>query len=167
MSASEPATVALDHNFPTPLLELLRDALPDVRLVAIRDIDVRLAEFDDDAMIVALHQLGYGCLVTTDRMLHDAVTLVAIEQTRLTVGVIEGVGDDPIRAVGALLLDLLPVLRKHARSKPQIFRLRPRAPVPEPPGHYLDRVAEHRDTSPETLRDAHGRSFAELNRTLL
>lgn len=167
MTASEPTTVALDHNFPTPLLALLRDALPDARLVAIRDIDVRLAEFDDDAMIVALHQLGYGCLVTTDRMLYDAVTLVAIEQTRFTVGVIEGVGDDPIRAVGALLLDLLPVLRKRAAHKPQIFRLRPRSPAPEPTDRYLRRAAEHRATSLETLRDAHRRSFAELKRPLL
>jgi hypothetical protein len=167
VSASEPVTVALDHNFPTPLLVLLGDAMPEVRLVAIRDIDSRLAEFDDDAMIVALHQLQYGCLVITDRMLHDPVTLVAIEQTRFTLGVVEGVGDDPIRAVGALLLDLLPALRKRAGHKPQIFRLRPRAPAPERPDRYLVQVAEHRDTSPEDLRSRHRRRPAELNRPLL
>jgi hypothetical protein len=159
--------VALDHNFPTPLLALLGEAMPEVRLLPIRDIDPRLAEFDEDAMIVALHQLESGCLVTTDRRLHDPVTLVAIEQTRSTVGVIEGVGDDPVRAVGTLLLGLLPALRKRAAHKPQIFRLRPRAPAPERPGRYLARVPEHRDTSLEDLRSRHWRARAELHQPLL
>ncbi len=57
-------------------------------------------------IVVALHQLGVPGLVTSNyKMLKNPKELAAIVATKLTVFAIEGVGDDPIRATGALLLD--------------------------------------------------------------
>lgn len=165
--ATRRTSVALDHNFPDALLRTLAGYLPEADLQPLRTIDTRLITLDDDALVVALRQLGIGVLVTNDRMLRDAATLVAIEQARMTLFAIEGVGDDPIRATGALLLDLPAALRKLAPDRPQIFRSRPRAPAPEEPRTFLERLTRSSGRSVEDLRAAYGRSFAELQSSIL
>lgn len=51
-------------------------------------------------------------------------------------------GHDPIRATGAVLLDLPGALRKRVVDKPQVFWMRPRNPEPQQPWDLFTRVAE-------------------------
>lgn len=77
MSAA-PTTLALDHNFPEPILNALETFMVDSRLVPIRRIDQRLPDLDDRQLVIALHQLGYQGLVTNNyKMLKNPTELVA------------------------------------------------------------------------------------------
>ena len=51
-------------------------------------------------------------VANNSKMLKNPKELAAIVATKLTVFAIEGVGDDPIRATGALLLDLPGALKR-------------------------------------------------------
>ena len=96
--------LALDQNFPTPILAALAQFTVDIELVPLRRIYPRLSSLDDRTLVVALHQLGFPGLVTNNfKMLKNPKELAAIVATKLTVFAIEGVGDDPIRATGTLL----------------------------------------------------------------
>jgi hypothetical protein len=59
---------ALDHNFPQPVLAALADALPQVELVPIRDIDPSLADLDGWELLRELHrhERGWDGMVTND-----------------------------------------------------------------------------------------------------
>ena len=95
--------IPLDHNFPEPILNCLGEFIPDARLLPIRRIHSELPRLGDRQLLIALHQLGYKALVTNDyKMLKNPLHLAALCKTKLTVFAIEGLGDDPIRAAGAL-----------------------------------------------------------------
>src|SRR6266540_3374757 len=101
------------------------------------------------ALVIALHQLRYPGLVTNNyKMLKNPKELAAIIRTRVTVFAIEGVGDDPIRATGALLLDLPRALKRFDSRRSQVFWLRPRNPAPEDPMDLLARAAKHQHRTP-------------------
>ena len=144
-----PIRLALDQNFPTPILAAFEDYLVDVELVSLRKIDRRLSTLDDRALVIALHQLGFPGMVTNNyRMLKNPRELAAIIETRLTIFAIEGVGGDPLRATGAVLLDLPGALKKLDTRKGQVFWMRPRNPTPEDPRLLFDRAAEHQNRQP-------------------
>src|SRR5215471_2820895 len=96
-----PVRLALDQNFPEPILTALDRFIVDIELVPLRRIDVRLTTLDDRALVITLDQLDFPGLVTNNyKMLKNPRELAAIIRTRLTVFAIEGVGDDPIPATG-------------------------------------------------------------------
>jgi hypothetical protein len=104
--------VALDHNFPKPLLQPIAKYIPGVNLHWIRDISDGLAELHDNQLVYELHRRGIPVMITSDHhMVRDVRVLVAIEQTRMTVLTAERIGDDPVFATGVVLRDLLPLLR--------------------------------------------------------
>lgn len=73
----------------------------------VAEIDQRLPDLDDDELIVALRQWGYDGLVTDNyKMLEVAHEVAAIIATEAVVVATVGMGHDPIRAAGALLLEL-------------------------------------------------------------
>ena len=156
MAPRRPQRLALDQNFPTPILAALADFIVDIELVPLRKIDPRLSTLDDRTLVVALHQLGFQGLVTNNyKMLKNPKELAAIVATKLTVFAIEGVGDDPIRATGALLLDLPGALKRMDSRKAQVFWMRPRNPMPEDPMALFQRAADHQHRDAVAL-------FAEL-----
>ncbi len=132
--------LALDQNFPTPILDRIAPFLHDIEFVPLTHIDARLSRLGDRELIIALHQLKWTGLVTNNyRMLQNPSELAAIIATKLSVFAVEGVGDDPIRATGAILLDLpaaitatptprhsWPTLKSHARSSAPRCSGRPR-----------------------------------------
>jgi hypothetical protein len=144
MAVRRPLRLALDQNFPTPILAALARFIVDIELIPLRKIDPRLSSLDDRTLVVALHQLGFPGLVTNNyKMLKNPKELAAIVATKLTVFAIEGVGDDPIRATGALLLDLPGALRRMDSRRAQVFWMRPRNPTPEDPMALFQRAADH------------------------
>lgn len=108
--------VALDHDFPETLLDVVDRWVPEVELVPVRRLGEHLPDLEDHDLVHALADLGVPRMVTLDRMLNQPEALVAVHQTRFTLFVLAGgVGDDPVLATGALLRDLVPALRSESR----------------------------------------------------
>lgn len=142
----------LDHNFPVPLLNAISPFLTELKLIPIRQINSRLVVLEDRKLIIALHQLGYQGLVTSDyRMLKNPYELAAILKTSLSIFAIQGLGHDPIRAVGALLLDLPSVVRAIRSGRTGVFWLRPRVPQPQDPWELFTIAARRMDKSANEL----------------
>jgi hypothetical protein len=163
----ERTRLALDQSVPTPVVNSLDRFLPEVQLVPLRRIDNRLSALDDRELVLALHQLGWAGLVTTnDRMLHVPDLLAALLRTGLTALVIEGVDDDPLAAVGALLQGLPAVRDWLPRARPRpatgtegglreqevhVLRLGPRRPTRAAVIDLLHQAATRQRRDPESL----------------
>lgn len=137
--------LALDQNFPTPLLDAIKEWLPaEVALEHIARIDDRLSDLDDDELLVTLREWGYDGLVTNNyKMLEVPHELVAVVATKLVVVALVEMGHDPIRATGALLLELpgLPS-RLRSRDNANVFYLNYSRRRPETGWTHLQRLAE-------------------------
>ena len=159
--------LALDQNFPLTLIRDLQRWLPsDVELVHLRDIDRRMSDLPDRALIIALHQSGWHGLITNNYKMLDVPTEVAaIVKTKLTVIAIEGLGQDPIRATGALLLEL-PGLAKRLRPRQaNVFRLTQKRPTNA--WDYFARAASKINRDPGDLWDEVGVTNEELTAVVL
>jgi len=144
--------IALDVNFPEPILKCLADFMPDIELVPVRRIDPALAELSDRDLVLALRQEGFDWLVTNNfKMLRNPQELAAIMKSGVTVFAVEGTGDDPLRATGAVLLDLPGALRRQQSSK--VFWSRPRNPDPQDPWELFTQAAERRHSDAAELYD--------------
>ena len=142
----------LDHNFPEPILDAVSPWITGISLIPIRRIHSRLPILDDRELVIALDQLGYRGLVTNNyKMLKNPRELAAIIATGLSVFAIEGVGHDPARATGALLLDLPSAARAMQAGTGGVFWLRPRRPQPQDPWSLFKRAAQHRNQEPRQL----------------
>lgn len=107
-----PRPIALDHNFPKPILQTVAPYLPEVSLHWIHDVDEGLADLQDHDLVFELHRRGFSVLLTGDHhMVNDVRVLVALEQTRMSLLTARNIGDDPVFATGVVLRDLLPLLR--------------------------------------------------------
>ena len=132
----------LDQNFPESILTNLSPWMGDIQLLPLRTIDHRLTTLGDRELLIALRQLGFEGLVTLNyKMLRNPSELAAVLKTKLTVFAVEGLGDDPIRASGALLLDLRPAVNAVRAGKTGVFWLRPRSPQPRDPWELFRRAA--------------------------
>lgn len=143
--------LALDQNFPVLVLRA-QDFLPEVEIAPIHRIDRRLSELDDRQLLIALRQLGWHGLITNNyRMLWVPTEIAAVLKTKLAIFAVQGVGDDPLRATGAVLLQLPAVVRRLVPGRGQIFRVNPRSPQPEEPWDYFKAAAHRHKSDPETL----------------
>lgn len=144
MNAPRTLRLALDQNFPTPLINAVRAYLPsNLGLQSLHEIDPRLSDLDDRPLIIGLHQLGWDGLITNNyKMLEVPTEIAAIVTTKMIIIAIEGLGHDPLRAVGALLLEL-PGLPDRLRPRTSnVFRLAYRRRPPEDAWTYLQRAAD-------------------------
>jgi hypothetical protein len=147
-----PLDLALDQNFPEPVLDALARFVPEVRLVPLRRIHQALPDMPDRQLLLALDKLGWAGLVSNNyKMLQNPSEVAAMLQTKLTMFMIEGLGHDPIRAAGAVLLDLPSAVRRRVDGKAQVFWMRPRSPVPQEPWDLFSRAAERQHRVPSEL----------------
>lgn len=161
--------LALDQNFPKPLLASVQDWLPeDLEIVHLDSLDRRLGAVSDRELFIALKQLGLDGLITNNyRMLNIASEVAAIVATKAVVVAVQGMGDDPIRAAGALLLEL-PGLRGRVVPKvSNVFLLNYAHRRPEDAWNYLKRIAERDGVPPDTLWQSVKLSQTELNAAVL
>ena len=159
--------LVLDVNFPVPIVRAVEPYIKGVNFVSLDDIDSQLRELDDRDLLRALHQEGYEWLVTNDtRMLQNPEEIAAIMKSKVSVFAVKGAGHDPVRATGALLLDL-PGALKRAQSfeRPAVFRSAPRNPDPQKPWDFLKRAAEHLNVSVTDLFNEVRMTDAELDRS--
>lgn len=146
--------IPLDHNFPQPILNCLREFVADVELRPLRDIHPVLTELDDRQLVLALDKLGFSSLITSNyKMLQNPRELAAVMKTHMTVFAIEGVGHDPLRATGALLLDLPGAVARMSAGGGGggVYWLRPRNPRPKTPWELFMRAAKHQNADPNEL----------------
>jgi hypothetical protein len=145
-----PRLFALDHNFPQPVLVALAQALPQVELVAIRDIDPTFADLDDWELLRELnrHERPWDGMITNDdAMLSLPKEMTVLSQTGLTLVVAKGEGHNPIRAVGTLLCHLTHICHHTIRGTPQIWKLRVAQKNAEPVHDYLEAIAKRSSTT--------------------
>ena len=100
-------------------------------------------------------------------MLNVPEELAAILKTRLTVFAVEEAGHDPIKATGALLLDLPGALKKVDPHRAQVFRFKSRQPPPRDPWVELGRIAERQGKGTAQLYDEVKVTDAELHTPVL
>lgn len=148
------ALFALDQNFPQPLVQAVAPFLPEVELVPIRSIDVRLSDMDDWEILLALHhhERPWDGLVTTDSsMLNQARELAVLRQTSLTLVIAHDAGHDPIKATGLLLAHLDYVATQTRPAEPQIWRLTANNRPGRDPWEFLQRAAQHQHRDVDEL----------------
>lgn len=141
-----PALFALDQNFPQPLVQAVAAFIPEVELVPIRNIDVRLSDMEDWEILLALHHhaRAWDGLVTTDSsMLNQARELAVVRQTNATLVIAHDAGNDPIKATGLLLAHLDYIAAHTVSTEPQIWRLTANNRPGRDPWEHLERVAHH------------------------
>ena len=146
--------VALDHNFPEPLLRDVAIWLPEFAFHWIKDLPPDdLNELEDHDLIYELHRRAFPLMVTNNhKMLDDRWVLVGIEQARLTVVAIEGAGDDPVFATGVLLRDL-PAWPRLPRAVTPEMEAGPHDPAP-PAGPRRSSVSNSRSSSSSVNRSS-------------
>lgn len=145
--------LALDQNFPTPLISALRGYLPsDIALTHLPAIDGRLSDVGDRELFIALKQLGFNGLVTNNyRMLDVAKEVAAIVKTKAVVVAVEALGHDPIRAAGALLLELPGLADRLRPNIANVFRLNYKRRQPVDAWEFFVSAAERLERTPEDL----------------
>jgi len=121
-----PPRFGVDHNFPEPLLEAIRGYLP-FGVEMIKEISpLLIANVDDWQVLLALAQRGYHGFISLD---FEAIALpkemAVVHQTNLTVVAIEAAGDNPLRAVGQLLIHATHIARAYRADEPQVFKISP------------------------------------------
>lgn len=166
-----PATLrlALDQNFPSDLIHLIAEFLPEqLELRTLQQIDARLTPLDDRPLIIALRQLGWDGLITNNyRMLDQPHEIAAIVATRFAVLAVEGLGHDPLRAAGAVLLELPGLEQRLIDNRSNVFRLRYPRRRPEAGWVYLARAAERRGEMPNAVWQRHRPTDTELSDPVL
>lgn len=65
--------VALDHNFPEPILRCVNRYIPEVDFSWVRDIDPSLLRVDDHALLYELRDRGYSIVVTNNWKMENDV----------------------------------------------------------------------------------------------
>ena len=158
----------LDQNFPEPILGQLESWMGGIELLPLRTIDEKLTHLDDRSLLIALKQLDFEGLVTLNyKMLRNPKELAAVLKTKLNIFAVEGVGDDPIRATGALLLDLRPAVNAIESGRTGVFWLRPRSPQPQDPWELFERVAKNHGEDAAVLYEKVKVSNADLETVIL
>lgn len=126
----------------------------ELELESLRRIDARLSELDDRTLFLALYHLGWHGLVTNNyNMLEVPAELAAIIRTRAVVVAVEVLGHDPLRAVGALLLELPGLISRVRPRRSNMFRLAYRRRPPDDARKYFDQVAERQGRAAKQLWD--------------
>lgn len=145
-ASAGPVRFALEVNFPQPILDALAEFMVDIELVPVQLIDTRLGDLEDRDLFLALRQEGYEWLVTNNyKILRNPMELAALMKARMKVFAIEGTGHDPLRATGAVLLDLPAALRRAAPDGvAEVFWSRPRNPEPRKPWDLFTEAAVRR-----------------------
>jgi hypothetical protein len=121
-----PPRFGVDHNFPEPLLDAIRGYLP-FGVEMIKKISPLLIQnVDDWQVLLALAQQRYHGFISLD---FEAIALpkemAVVHQTKLTVVAIEAAGDNPLRAVGQLLIHATHIEKNYRPDEPQVFRISP------------------------------------------
>jgi hypothetical protein len=161
--------LVLDQNFPQPLLRDVRPWMPtDVEVSHLGQLDDRLRAVSDRQLLIGLMQLGYNGLITTNhKMLQVPEELAAIIATKAVVVATKSMGHDPIRAAGALLLELPGLPSRVRPRRANVFVLNYNRRQSEDPWEHLSEIAQRQGVSPTELHEQVRVSQLELDTPVL
>lgn len=136
---------ALDENFPYPILNGLRLAFDEfVELVSLRDIGHEFIAIDDWEVLQRLHQheRPWDGLITNDaNMLALGKEMTVLSDTGLTLVVVKGQGDNPVRSTGLLLCHLHHICHQTKPGVAQVWSLSTAQKSAEPAERFLSAIA--------------------------
>ncbi len=157
--------IALDHNFPIPIVDAMATGIAEAELVPISRIDRRLTTLEDHDVVRAVSRREFDVLVSCDHdMFQEPMVLTAILQTRMSVVAALGQGHDRIAAAGLVLAHLPNLARRFRKDEAQLFKLRVGHPAPTDPWDELDRLARRGGTDARQLYDSMKLDEAMLRR---
>jgi hypothetical protein len=161
--------LAFDQNFPLSLIEQIADFLPEtLELASLQQIDPRLTTLDDRPLIIALSQMGWRGLITNNyRMLYQPHEVAAIVATKSVVVAVRGLGHDPLRAAGVLLLELPGLEDRLIADRANVFLLRYQRRPAQDGWEFVTQTALRRDEDPNALWRRHKPTQAELDGPVL
>ncbi|MGI8423978.1 MAG: hypothetical protein ACR2NO_07715 [Chloroflexota bacterium] len=145
----------LDQNFP-----IQATGLPwpqGIKLTPLYDFDRSLvANKDDWEVLLGLVNAGVdGFITNDDKMLSLAREMLVLQRSRMKLVVTVGVGHDPIRATGLIMVSLgqIALMGKGQRPAAQIYKLHPLELGKNTitPGQVIDRLAKARGVQPNRL----------------
>jgi hypothetical protein len=158
--------LALDQNYPQKIVRALvsSDAMPEeIELAALRDIDPRLTDTNDRKMIIRLYQLGWQGLATNNyKILRQPRELAALIATKLTFICIQGMGDNSVRATGALLLELPGLPQRLKPRVSNVFYVSHSRKQPTDARSYMQQIARRQSIDVTELTNATRVTAAEL-----
>ena len=160
-----PRLFALDHNFPDPIVAALQQFQTDAELVRIDQIDARMSELDDWALLLALyhHERAWDGLITTDSsMLRQARELATLVQTKLTLVVAAESGHNPVKASGLLFAHLGWICERTRPDTAQTWTLRASPRPHDDPWGLLGRHADHSNRPHQAVWEEHRLTVDEL-----
>lgn len=147
-----PVHFVLDQNFPLYVTGF-QWTRPDLRISRLSEIDPELTrDHDDWEVLVALHERGDidGFISNDAKMLNLPTEMVVLHSTSLTMVITDGVGDQPIRATGLIMVHLETIVSQMSK-KPRIWILRPAALSAKRPWDYLNRIAQKRSVAVDPM----------------
>lgn len=161
-----PRLFALDHNFPSPIVQVLAEFQADAELVRVDEIDDRMPDLDDWELLLALHHHArpWDGLITTDSsMLNQGPELASLIQTNLTLVVAVESGHNPVKASG-LLFAYLGGICQTRPDQPQVWTLAATNRPHRKPWDFFERFAEHNNCSTDEMWQAFRLSPEKLTR---
>jgi hypothetical protein len=161
--------LAFDQNFPLALIRPVADFLPEtLELASLQEIDPRLTSLDDRPLIIALRQLGWNGLITNNyKMLYQPHEVAAIVATKSVIVAVQGLGHDPLRAAGVLLLELPGIENRLVANRGSVFLLQYQRRRARDAWEFVAKTAERRDEDADALWRKHKPTRAELDGPVL
>lgn len=158
-------TFAVDHDFPESVLTIVEPYLPfDVKML--RYVSPALIQDKDDwEVLLAISQRHYDGLITLDyAMLNLPREIAIIHQTKLTLVAIEAAGDNPLVAIGQLLVQAKSIARAFDPNQPQVFRIpKSRATRPMSTWDVFGEMASKQGVSAQQLFNENRLTRPQLN----
>ena len=146
---------ALDQNFPTKLIDALGPFLPvNITLTHVHKIDPRMSALSDRALIIALSQMGFDGLITTNHHMLDAPSEVAaMVATKSTMIIMKSMGHNMLRASGALFLELPGIEHRILPKSSNVFVLSYERRKPHDAWENMQMLAQRQGVSADALWD--------------
>jgi hypothetical protein len=155
----------LDENFPASYIRGL--PFPGLRVRPLGDVHPDLTQNHQDWQVmqqIRARGQAEGWITLDRRMLNLEKEMVILHQTKLSMVVFEGAGNDPFIALGLLLIHINPVAASFVPHKPQLWVLRtPGTKAPISPWERLDELARRKGVATRDLYDQNKLSRAELD----
>lgn len=147
MQPPERTVFVLDQNFLRQVVGLPWPA--DVLLVPLEQVNAGLiAETEDWEVILELEYRGsFSGFITNDaNILRSSREMLALSMSRLSLIATDGVGHDPMKASGLVMVHLSDIVRD-SPGQGMTYRLRPGGKTALSPGKCITQIAEHRSAA--------------------
>lgn len=149
---------ALDQNFPEPIVASMEEFIESAELVPVRRIGPKFSTLEDWELLLALnnHHREWDGLITSDASMLKVPRVVSVlVQTKLTIVVAHGQGDNPVRATGVVLAHIDHICHNTDKRKPQVWFLGVTQKPHEEAWDYLKVIAQRRGVSTTELFNKH------------